>query len=51
MREKFELTSFRVQGEKAERADLDFRYDPEKVRRFDPGRVGEAAFYSFFDRE
>ena len=36
MREKFELTSFRVQGEKAERADLDFRYDSEKVRRFDP---------------
>lgn len=36
MREKFELTSFRVQGEKAERADLDFRYDPEKVRRLTP---------------
>lgn len=50
MREKFELTSFRVQGEKAERANLDFRYDSEKVRRFDPGRVGKAAFYSFPDR-
>ena len=37
MREKFELTSFRVQGEKAERANLDFRYDSEKVRRFDLG--------------
>ena len=36
MREKFELTSFRVQGEKAERADLDFRYDSEKVRRLTP---------------
>lgn len=30
MREKFELTSFRVQGEKAERADLDFRYDSKR---------------------
>ena len=41
------LPPFEYKVKKAERADLDFRYDSEKVRRFDPGRVGEAAFYSF----
>ena len=45
------LPPFEYKVKKQNGADLDFRYDPEKVRRFDPGRVGKAAFHSFPDRE